>query len=695
MLHINTISKSIGLIILCFISNTIHGQLKSEKEGNWIDLQSYNETISISEDDIEYGLVTLLSDEQTHAIKKHQYRRIVTKISDNVGIQSASEISINYDPTYQSLVIHKIDVIRNDETIDKLIINNFQVLRKESNSESYIYDGSLTAMINLADIRKGDIIDYSYTIKGFNPIHEGNFSGAFYLNDYVYVNKIHLRIISNKELVHKVFNSNIAPNIVKTTNQYIYDWSANNVKPANFEENAPSWFMEYQILFVSDYQSWEEVVNWAIDVYDINKALSPELKRKVESIKAKHKTRGKRIEAILNFIQNEIRYLGLEDGIGSYKPFTPSKVFNQRFGDCKDKSLLMVTMLNALDIKAYPMLVNTIYGKSLPELLPTPKAFDHVVVKAVDENGTPLFFDPTITNQKGDFKNVFFPNYRYGLVIKEGATELEELQTFATNLIEVFDEYDLEPVGNGADLKVKTIYYDYEADVMRSYYKANSISTIEDNFKNYYTAYHDDIEVIESPIIVDDSIENTITIKEHYKLNNIWEPMVGEENQIAVSFYPSSIGDALYIPTEKTRTKPVSLYYPSSKRHNITVRLPRKWGIENEEYTISSNDFYYEFEAKYIKSKNIFHLNHFYKNQNSDVLIDNFDEYYNDIKKLENRISYYIFIPKNYVESNSNTFVRKYEDNKNNSSVVVIVLLLVVLIAVLLIYILRIRNLNK
>ena len=54
-------------------------------------------------------------------------------------------------------------------------------------------------------------------------------------------------------------------------------------------------------------------------------------------------------------MQDEVRYLGLENGISAYKPSSPNKVYNQRFGDCKDKSLLLVTMLNQMNIEAYPV----------------------------------------------------------------------------------------------------------------------------------------------------------------------------------------------------------------------------------------------------------------------------------------------------------------------------------------------------
>jgi transglutaminase-like putative cysteine protease len=72
------------------------------------------------------------------------------------------------------------------------------------------------------------------------------------------------------------------------------------------------------------------------------------------------------LEAI-RFVQDEVRYLGVETGINTHKPYPPSQILAQRFGDCKDKSLLLTTLLQARNIEAYPVLVNTSLKQSLDE----------------------------------------------------------------------------------------------------------------------------------------------------------------------------------------------------------------------------------------------------------------------------------------------------------------------------------------
>jgi hypothetical protein len=347
--------------ILFLIFTTVNigfSQVTKQNTPLWVNKISYK-NLNINTEDAEQGTLLLLFDQQVNTTKKTIHYKFATKITDNSGIQNASTISVDFDPSYQKLRFHFINIIRDGEIIDKLDISNFQTIRRELNADNYLYDGSLSAIMNLSDVRMGDIIEYSYSIKGFNPIHKGKFSTTFYLNDYTSVGMINVDIISNKKINYKLFNNAIAPSISIQNNIHRYNWNVIAPKKVEWEENTPSWKITHDMVVISDYNSWEEVVNWGLNLYTVNESLSSQLKAKIDKIKSTYENEGDQIKATLDFVQNEVRYLGLEYGIGAYKPNSPNKVFEQRFGDCKDKSLLVITMLKEMGIKAYPMLVNT------------------------------------------------------------------------------------------------------------------------------------------------------------------------------------------------------------------------------------------------------------------------------------------------------------------------------------------------
>jgi hypothetical protein len=224
-------------------STNLYAQIKVTNIPSWTVDQQYNSKPDVDLKDISYGLLTLLNDEQIHIPNQERYIRLVKKITDNVGVQDASSISINYDPTYQQLFLHKINVVRQGEIINKLDVNNFQTIRKESISENYIYDGSLNAVAHLSDIRNGDIVDLSYTIKGFNPIHDGMFSGATILNDFQPVGKINYYLISKNKLYYKTINYAKEPHIENYMGYTTYHWQTVLPETLQFEDNTPTWYL--------------------------------------------------------------------------------------------------------------------------------------------------------------------------------------------------------------------------------------------------------------------------------------------------------------------------------------------------------------------------------------------------------------------------------------------------------------------
>ncbi len=98
------------------------------------------------------------------------------------------------------------------------------------------------------------------------------------------------------------------------------------------------------------------------------------------------------VAAAARFIGDQIRYVGLEFGVNAYVPYPTARVFERRYGDCKDKSLLMVTLLKSLGVDAHLALVRTFPYGAVPEPPPSISLFDHAIVRIPKGD---IWFDPT------------------------------------------------------------------------------------------------------------------------------------------------------------------------------------------------------------------------------------------------------------------------------------------------------------
>ncbi len=674
------------LLTVCFIISTF-GQYKvsTKNQPDWIDYQEYNQSPEVDEDEISQGTLVLLADYQVNIPKQETYFRSVKRITNTSGVQEGSNISSVYDPSYQKITFHAINIIRDGKVINKLNADHFQVIRRELNAENYLYDGSYTAMLNMSDVRVGDIIDFSFTIKGFNPIHDGKFSNIFYLTDYVPIGEINVAIYTSRAINYKLYNTDLKPTITTNNGYTAYHWNIVTPKVFSYEDYIPSWKILLPTVIVSEYESWGDVAAWATKLFEYHEPLSAEIKKKVKEIDNTYKTQGKKIQAILEFVQNDIRYLGLEYGIGKYKPNSSNKVFLQRYGDCKDKSLLMVNMLKELGVKAYPMLVHSSFKTTILELPPSPEFFDHCVVKVIDDKNSLLYYDPTISDQGGAYKNKHFPNYEYGLVVDKYTTEFDTIVSSSSNNVSTYEEFTIMDLKGKATLNVETTYSDVEADRMRTYIKNTGKSTYHKELENFYANYYNKIKLSKDPVIEDDLVHNELVIREFYTIDSIWKPMTNEPHKVSIEFVPTSLLNIIFMPNMDHRKHPIELPYPVAREHTTKVKLPIRWHFEEISDLISNDMFFYDCNIEYNPSNNSILSKSYLKIQKSAVEPKDFDTFYKDLNTLNKTFGFTIFTEKS---ANYNTLFGSGVVDAFTSFLKV-VLLMIIIVGIILFLIVR------
>ncbi len=420
----------VALIIVCASAQASAGQSFNVKpQPSWVQTTEIPATAQAAGD--ESGSAYLLIDNQFRVggASTERYYRRVEKINSSAGLDDVSELQLEFEPSYEQLTIHHIRIIRGDRVIDALKPREIKIIQQENDFYQKIYNGMLSALIFLNDVRVGDKIDYAYTLKGDNPVLGGRFVNFFYLATSEPIGKLSWRLLwpAGRQLYMQGKRTEIEPRIHQTAGETEYVWESEGVAALEFDGNTPGWFEAAPTIQLSEFANWGEVIRWARPLYKVS-SLSPALKRQIEEWRTKFDPDDwdSRLLAALRFVQDEVRYLGIEMGPHSHLPIQPSIVFERRFGDCKDKSLLLTTILNSLGFEAHPALVNTDARHTLDEWLPSPFAFNHVIVQVNFEDKT-RWFDPTATLQRGLLDTRYNPEYARALVVREGNGALEEI----------------------------------------------------------------------------------------------------------------------------------------------------------------------------------------------------------------------------------------------------------------------------
>ncbi len=139
---------------------------------------------------------------------------------------------------------------------------------------------------------------------------------------------------------------------------------------------------------------WSGVARWYYEEYFAPQLVITDSVRTLAiRLTAGCKTPEDQLRAIYRYVQ-KIRYVAVELGRSGLRPTLPETVLQHQYGDCKDKSLLCISLLKVAGVKALPALALTADQGILDPQFPSWK-FNHMIVKAEIEGGKTYWLDPT------------------------------------------------------------------------------------------------------------------------------------------------------------------------------------------------------------------------------------------------------------------------------------------------------------
>lgn len=325
------------------------------------------------------------------------------------------------------------------------------------------------------------------------------------------------------------------------------------------------------------------MADWATRLYTPPPA-GPEVRDLAESIRNRFPAGPERIAAAIEHVQDEIRYFAVALGAGGYVPMTPEETLRAGEGDCKAKTLLLITLLNELGVDSQAALVSLSSGFFLDEAAPSPLSFDHVVVR-LEHNGNQFWVDPTALLQRGVLYERHQPDYGYALLATYGEDTLLRMPQAGAGplLVDVFESYDvrMQPIDPGR-LDAEFVFRGASADELRLSMDAFGRGFIEEWVEQTYTRY-EGFEIV-SLDIRDDMAANIVTVTLDATVPEFFTPPADGERRAERTLRPWSINRQLITALGDAEGRSL-LAYPTHTRHEIELLLPGPawmWSFEAE-----------------------------------------------------------------------------------------------------------------
>jgi hypothetical protein len=296
-------------------------------------------------------------------------------------------------------------------------------------------------------VREGDIFAYEMKSEGKTVFTVRR----FFVQRNIPVSQfdVTLKLPRGWTVTEKVLNGE---QLVKTESKGIHSWKARSIRGIPDDEvmlpEASDVFLQLAISFSPQgnlskkspfwaFKEWGEVASHSASILDPPATPDGSVVDMAELLSGEHVSEWEKVMAVAEYVQS-FEYIGLSEGISmgwGYIPHRAPEVLAHGYGDCKDFSSLVRSLLQAMQINSYAVLANNSGDAArIVEDLPCLNWFNHciVAIQAPMEWESPaiirhpdlgplLIFDPT--DKMTPFGQISPSLYGTSILVSSDATQ--------------------------------------------------------------------------------------------------------------------------------------------------------------------------------------------------------------------------------------------------------------------------------
>ncbi len=327
-------------------------------------------------------------------------RRIV-KIFNDTG-HKFGKVSIPYTRGNDDITIHHARTLTPDgrevDLDQRSIVKN---IPPPSAVEAGLFVDARLMHFSMPEMSDDCIIDYAYSSNNRGHLMQGEFWHQVYFQTSEPVLNYRFTIHApKKKTVYYQVNASptvgAEPTITETRYTRTYTFEMRDVPPLREEAFMPAVEDLAYSINITSLDSWDKLMEWYGTLIREQDYLTPEIEQKTKALLRGAWSRKEKIKRLYEYVATNIDYVGIELGIWAIKPHSAPEIFKEGYGDCKDKTTLLSTMLSAVGIQSYPVLISAGESSKVIREIPSLSYFNHMIL-AVEENddGGLIWLDAT------------------------------------------------------------------------------------------------------------------------------------------------------------------------------------------------------------------------------------------------------------------------------------------------------------
>ncbi len=384
--------RAITLALLLFFSTHCFADDSILPYDEW-DKKHYDESAVV----LEFSLTTTVNKDLSYSDRVH----IVKRIQNEAGM-SEGELSFSYNPKRDKIRFIKARITSPDGKRQR-----YKMIQDVNPVKEGYYSDLRKKIVTMPSVIPGSVIDFEYEIFHKQGPLKGHFFTGIALNSTTPIKHsfVKLTVPKSLKLYFKKINTKYEPVTTSSDKTATYLWESKgdddyDQKWAQEDITPPSIDVQPYVS-ISTIRDWSTFADIYAAIYLKAAGINPQIKEAAQNIIQGNNTDTEKIEAIRKYLFDNFRYVAVNLNEHDFVPHPAEEVFQNRFGDCKDQSILFISMLKDAGIKAYPVLVRQEGDGDFKKLLPATESFEHVMVGIPMEEKI-IFVDPLINGYRID-----------------------------------------------------------------------------------------------------------------------------------------------------------------------------------------------------------------------------------------------------------------------------------------------------
>lgn len=314
----------------------------------------------------------------------------IVRIETDKGAEDYKDFYITYTPGREEVEVIAARIVRRDDR-GKLEVIEAPEREDEDLSEPWygLYYDHRAEVVRFDGLRAGDVLEVQYLVS--NVARENQMGGTFgdlqFVAEAVPKRRWEYVLIAppkrafhfSKPRVQGLVESRHVEKSPEDGGETVYRFGAAAIPKLEVEPAMPGLADVAPYLHVSTYASWREVGTWYWRLIEEQLVADDAVRRAAREAVRPEMSDEAKVRALHTLVVTGTRYVGLEFGIHGFRPYRVSQVLARRFGDCKDKAALLVTLLREVGIEAEMTLLRTRQGGHLDRATASLAAFDHAI----------------------------------------------------------------------------------------------------------------------------------------------------------------------------------------------------------------------------------------------------------------------------------------------------------------------------